>query len=65
MKNFGKALIAGALTAQSVVAIKGSTVIDPSTRMIRDADGAAVIFHGVNVVYKVDPYIPSDGDFDS
>ena len=24
-----------------------------------------MIFHGVNVVYKVDPYIPSTGDFDS
>ena len=33
--------------------------------MLRDEDGAAVIFHGVNVVYKMDPYIPSDGDFDS
>jgi endoglycosylceramidase len=38
--------------------------MDPKTRMMRDADGAAVIFHGVNVVYKVDPYIPSSGDFD-
>jgi hypothetical protein len=38
--------------------------MDPATRMMRDADGAAVIFHGVNVVYKVDPYIPSNGDFD-
>lgn len=23
------------------------------------------MFHGVNVVFKVDPYIPSDGEFDS
>lgn len=24
-----------------------------------------MIFHGVNVVYKVDPFIPSNGAFDS
>jgi hypothetical protein len=64
MRNFGTALIASALTAQSALAITSPIVMDPKTRMMRDADGAAVIFHGVNVVYKVDPYIPSDGDFD-
>ena len=32
--------------------------------MFVDAEGRSVLFHGVNVVYKVDPYIPSTGDFD-
>ena len=32
--------------------------------MFIDAEGRTMIFHGQNVVYKVDPYIPSEGDFD-
>ena len=32
--------------------------------MLVDQEGRPTIFHGVNVVYKVDPYIPSNGDFD-
>ena len=39
--------------------------IDSANRTFIDANGRQVIFHGVNVVYKVDPYIPSDGAFDS
>lgn len=39
--------------------------IDSANRIFVDANGRQVIFHGVNVVYKVDPYIPSDGEFDS
>ena len=39
--------------------------IDTANRTFVDANGRQVIFHGVNVVYKVDPYIPSDGEFDS
>lgn len=39
--------------------------IDSPNRIFVDASGRQVIFHGVNVVYKVDPYIPSDGAFDS
>ena len=38
--------------------------INPDTRMFVDAEGRSVLFHGVNIVYKVDPYIPSIGDFD-
>ena len=30
-----------------------------------DQFGRPTIFHGVNVVYKVDPYIPSQGAWDS
>ena len=32
--------------------------------MFIDEDGRSVLFHGVNVVYKVPPYIPSTEDFD-
>jgi endoglycosylceramidase len=31
---------------------------------MQDATGRSVIFHGVNVVYKVHPYIPSRDKFD-
>ena len=33
--------------------------------MFVDTSGRAVNFHGVNVVYKIPPYIPSDGAFDA
>lgn len=38
--------------------------IDPAIRGFRDRFGRHTIFHGVNVVYKIDPYIPTDGVFD-
>lgn len=34
------------------------------TRLMEDSLGRSIIFHGVNVVYKVDPYIPSSDAFD-
>ena len=34
--------------------------IDPHTRSVRDAHHRHIIFHGVNVVYKVPPYIPDE-----
>ena len=40
-------------------------MIDPSERKFVDALGRQILFHGVNVVYKVDPYIPSVDTFDS
>lgn len=33
--------------------------------MLEDAYGRSVILHGVNVVYKVDPYIPLNETWDS
>lgn len=39
--------------------------IDSANRVFVDQDGRQVIMHGVNVVYKMDPYIPSDGAFDT
>ena len=37
--------------------------VDPEDRVIRDNMGRHVILHGVNVVYKVPPYIPDDSHF--
>lgn len=34
-------------------------MVDSANRQFVDESGRAVIFHGVNVVYKMDPYIPS------
>lgn len=42
-----------------------SVWIDPEDRVIRDKDHRHVLFHGVNVVYKVAPYIPESDVFDS
>lgn len=32
--------------------------IDGDRRIFRDANHAHIIFHGVNIVYKQDPYLP-------
>ena len=39
--------------------------VDPKTRFLVDRKGRTTLLHGVNVIYKVDPYIPSEGDFDA
>lgn len=39
--------------------------IDPNDRVLRDKDQRHVVFHGVNVVYKVAPYIPESDVFDA
>ena len=39
--------------------------VNPETRQLMDEHGRSLLLHGVNVVYKVDPYIPSEGEFDS
>jgi len=38
--------------------------VDPETRFMIDSYGRTVLLHGVNAIYKVDPYIPSEGAFD-
>jgi len=38
--------------------------VNPHTRFVVDSHGRTVLLHGVNAIYKVDPYIPSQGDFD-
>ena len=54
-----------ALLFSSVFAQKGRISIDPKSRQMKDGSGRSVIFHGVNVVYKVDPYIPDRNNFDA
>jgi endoglycosylceramidase len=39
--------------------------IDSEDRVIRDEKNRHVIFHGVNVVEKIAPYIPDQNVFDS
>ena len=38
---------------------------DDQQRVIKDQHGRQVLYHGVNVVYKVAPYIPEEATFDS
>ena len=38
--------------------------MNPESRFIIDSYGRTTLLHGVNAVYKVSPYIPSDGAFD-
>ena len=45
--------------------ILSKIAIDPESRQFIDENGRSVLFHGVNIVYKVAPYIPSDGAFDA
>ena len=52
------------LLAGSALCQEGPIHVNNKTRMLEDAQGRSVIFHGVNVVYKVAPYIPSNGTFD-
>jgi hypothetical protein len=44
----------GLVTAQS-----GPISVNTTTRFLIDGANRSTIFHGVNVVYKVDPYIPT------
>ena len=38
--------------------------VKPETRFLVDGAGRTTLLHGVNVIYKVDPYIPTQGEFD-
>ena len=38
--------------------------IDPTKRFIIDKYGRRTVFHGVNVVVKLPPYIPNTDSFD-
>ena len=37
--------------------------IDTGKQIFRDNSGRHLMLHGVNAVYKIDPFIPTDGDF--
>jgi len=53
----GIALAAVALALAGAVTVKNSRFLDEQ--------GRTLLFHGVNMVYKVPPYIPSNGSFDA
>jgi endoglycosylceramidase len=63
MPNTFSAMLVAAVSLLQSSAAKVS--IDSESRNILDDQGRALLLHGVNVVYKVDPYIPSSGEFDS
>jgi len=42
-----------------VAAQLGPITVNTTTRFMVDSVGRSVLLHGVNVVYKVDPYIPT------
>ena len=46
-------------------AVQEKVWVDSEERVIRDGQDRHVLFHGVNVVYKVPPYIPDVSKFDS
>jgi hypothetical protein len=43
----------------------GRFYIDQETQTLRTPEGRHTIFHGVNAVYKVAPYIPISDEYDS
>ena len=53
------------LAAALVASVQAKLTVDSESRQIIDEQGRSTILHGVNVVYKVDPYIPSNGTFDA
>ena len=42
----------------------GQISINNKTRQFVDQHNRTVIFHGVNIVYKIKPYLPSNETFD-
>jgi len=57
-------------TSSAVLALLGLTSagklhVDPSSRTLRDENDRQVTLHGVNVVYKMAPYIPDTDKFDA
>lgn len=54
-----------ALLGSSQVQAYKKITIDPSTRTLRDEHDRQATLHGVNVVYKVDPYLPIEDKFDA
>ena len=49
----------------SVTNSHNKVYVDPEDRVLRDSYDRHVIFHGVNAVYKVPPYIPDNKTFDA
>ena len=57
---FSKITIVASVLACPILA---KIAVNPETRQLIDEHGRSVLLHGVNIVYKVDPYIPSDKAF--
>jgi endoglycosylceramidase len=38
--------------------------VNQETRFLVDSFGRTTLLHGVNAIYKVDPFIPSEMEFD-
>jgi endoglycosylceramidase len=47
-----------ATTVLFTVANSKKVHVDPATKRLRDEYGRDLLFHGVNVIYKMAPYIP-------
>lgn len=59
---FKKSLLSSAV---AVASASTGIYVDPSTMTIRDGFDRQTVFHGVNVVYKQKPYIPTTDKFDA
>jgi len=57
-------MLLAACSATLFNSVVAKIAVNPDTRQLVDDAGRAVVFHGVNVVYKVAPYIPSQGEFE-
>ena len=60
MRIFATSLIAAVASAAGITPVH----VNPATRFIEDSYGRTVIFHGVNAIYKMPPYIPITDSFD-
>ena len=58
MRIFESAVVAAVARAAN------SIHVNPETRFFEDSYGRTVLFHGVNAIYKMDPYIPTTSEFD-
>ena len=57
-------LTSGIVALLSGASASNKVYIDTSTRTLRDTHDRQLTFHGVNVVFKIDPYIPEVDTFD-
>lgn len=51
--------------AALLMTLCGALTVDPEKRVFRDQLGRQVMLHGVNIVYKVEPYLPVKDGFDA
>lgn len=53
------------LVAALVHGVAGKMSVDPASQMFIDEQGRVRIFHGVNAVYKIDPWYPQLDGFNT